>query len=316
MNDEGLVVYVDPGKKNILYMMNKYGEYFRYTIQERIKETGRVKYQKTIEKYKQKNGMKELEDKLTSFNSKDTNLTNFKEYTKKKNEINEKLIKEYKEPIFRKYKWYQYINTQRSEMKLVEKIRKKYGSNIVLIYGDWSVGKQMRNFISTPNKGIKRELSKWFPIYSIDEYKTSKVNYKTGQENENLYLEDSKGETRKMHSVLTYQMENGRMGCINRDKNSVNNMRIITEAYFGTRKRPEIYSREKRTTTTNPIKKDSKREKKSVSKMRTKNVKRSGVKLVDEPKEAVFNGVIKVNNLTPTVVTLGLKNVISMTKSK
>ena len=46
-------------------------------------------------------------------------------------------------------------------------IKQKFGKNtseagkalpINLVYGDWGVTKQMRNFISTPNLGVKRKL--------------------------------------------------------------------------------------------------------------------------------------------------------------
>ena len=75
------------------------------------------------------------------------------------------------------------------------------------------------------------ELIEYFRIYSIDEFRTSLLNYKTEEKNENLYLPDKKGVVRKIHSILTYQMENNRMGCINRDKNSVKNMAKLTN-YF------------------------------------------------------------------------------------
>ena len=45
--------------------MNKEGKYFRYTNQERIYETKRIKYQKTLEKYKEKNEIKEIEEEKT-----------------------------------------------------------------------------------------------------------------------------------------------------------------------------------------------------------------------------------------------------------
>jgi len=120
---------------------------------------------------------------------------------------------------------------------------KKTKIPFVLIYGDWSIGQQMRNFISTPNIGLKRKLGEYFSICSIDEYRTSLLNYKTEEENDNMYLPDKKGVIRKMHSILTFQMENKRMGCINRDKNSVQNMAKITNYYLMHKKRPLIYQR-------------------------------------------------------------------------
>ena len=46
-----------------------------------------------------------------------------------------------------------------------------------------------------------------------------------------------------MHPILTYEMENGRKGCINRDNNSVNNMIRITEQYLKDKSRPDPFKR-------------------------------------------------------------------------
>ena len=77
---------------------------------------------------------------------------------------------------------------------------------------DWGKGKQMRNFISTPMIGLKRKLSERFKIYNLDEFRTSLLNYKNEEICKNLYLPDKKGTLRKLHSVLTYKMENNRYG--------------------------------------------------------------------------------------------------------
>ena len=40
-------------------------------------------------------------------------------------------------------------------------------------------------------------------------------------------------------------MSNGRLGCINRDLNAVNNMKIIVDSLLMNKKRPTIYCRTK-----------------------------------------------------------------------
>ena len=55
---------------------------------------------------------------------------------------------------------------------------------------------------------------------------------------------------RKIHSVLMYKTESGRMGCINRDRNAVLNIRKLVKYYHAcwrreTGKRKEKYCREK-----------------------------------------------------------------------
>ena len=141
------------------------------------------------------------------------------------------MIEKYSAKIFRQYKWYGFINRKKAETKLVNSIKKEFkrddGELPILVFGDWSIGKSMRHFISTPNIGLKRKLGEYYEIYSIDEYRTSLLNYKTEELCKNLYLPDKKNTERKMHSILTYKMENKRNGCINRDKNGCKNIQKI-----------------------------------------------------------------------------------------
>jgi hypothetical protein len=127
---------------------------------------------------------------------------------------------------------------------MLNKIESKYGKTIKIIIGDWSIGKQMRNFISTPNLAIKRKLKTRFQVFNIDEFRTSCLNYITEEPCKNLYLPDNKNKERKIHSILTYQMENNRKGCINRDKNGCNNIQKVFKSYMETGERPEKYKRE------------------------------------------------------------------------
>jgi len=101
----------------------------------------------------------------------------------------------------------------------------------------------MREIISTPNLGLKRKLSEHFTVYNLDEFRTTMLNCKTEEKNENLYLPDKKQVIRKLHSVLTYQTENNRSGCINRDENSVNNMIMLTNYYLQHKDRPDKFKR-------------------------------------------------------------------------
>jgi hypothetical protein len=241
------LVYVDPGKRTLLMMMNNEGKFLNYTNRTHITQTKRLKYQRLLENYKEKQNITEIENKLKDYNSKTCNYNKFKDYIKNKNKINNELMEKYSVDIFRQYKWYGFINKKKAETNLINTIKKTFKNNKkqlpTLIYGDWSIGKQMKNYISTPNVGLKRKLGEYFIIYSIDEFRTSLLNYKTEEVSENIYLPDKKGEMRKIHSILTYQMENKRLGCINRDKNSVKNMCKLTKYYLEHKSRPERYKR-------------------------------------------------------------------------
>ena len=78
-------------------------------------------------------------------------------------------------------------------------------------------------------------------MYNLDELRTYKLHYITEEPCENLTYK--KGETRKLHLVLTYKMENKQSGCINRDQNAVNNMIKIVNHHIKYKERPLRYRR-------------------------------------------------------------------------
>ena len=58
-----------------------------------------------------------------------------------------------------------------------------------------------------------------------------------------MYVNDKKGVSRKLHSVLTFKAENNRLGCINRDENATNNMIKIVKSYLKDKTRPLNFCR-------------------------------------------------------------------------
>lgn len=244
---EGKHIYIDPGKRSLFSMMDDDGNYFSYTNRMYLKETKRLKYQALLKNHKDRIGITKIEEELNKYNSKTCNIRKFQEYITEKIKANKILVPLYQELKFRQYKWYSYINKKRAEDNMVNKIEKKYSKDHIIIIGDWSIGKQMRNFISTPNLTLKRKLQERFRVYNIDEFRTSCLSYKTEEKCENLYLKfkkDPKQKDRKIHSILTYKMENNRKGCINRDKNGCKNIQKVFKCYMETGERPEKYRRE------------------------------------------------------------------------
>ena len=244
---EGKHIFIDPGKRSLFSMMDDDGNYFSYTNKMYLKETKRLKYQTLLKNYRDKIGITKIEEGLNKYNSKSCNIEKFQEYITAKIKANEKLVPLYQELKFRQYKWYSYINKKRTEDNMVNKIVNKYSKDHTIIIGDWSIGKQMRNFISTPNLTLKRKLQETFKVYNIDEFRTSCLSHKTEEVCENLYLKfkkDKSQKERKIHSILTYQMENNRKGCINRDKNGCKNIQKVFNCYMETGERPEKYRRE------------------------------------------------------------------------
>lgn len=241
---QGKHIFIDPGKRTLLSMMDDDGAFFSYTNSQRVSDTKRFKYHNVLKKYRDAKGITKLEENLLGYNSKSCILGTFQEYVNAKIKANVQLISLYQDIKFRKYKWYSFINTKRTEDRMLNSIEKKYSKDHIIIMGDWSVGKQMRNFLSTPNLSIKRKLAQRFQVFNIDEFRTSCLYYKTEECCENLYLPDKTKKERKMHSILTFQMENKRMGCINRDKNGCKNIQKVFTSYIEKNERPEKYRRE------------------------------------------------------------------------
>ena len=240
---EGKHIFIDPGKRSLFTMMNDDGKFYSYTNKQRVNETKRLKYQNILKKYRDELEITSKENELSSYNSKSCNINKYREFITKKINTNEVLYKLYQNNKFRQYRWYAFINKKRTEDNMLNKIEKTYTKDSIIIIGDWSIGKQMKNFISTPNLSLKRKLQERFKVYDIDEYRTSCLNYRTEELCKNLYLPDKKNKERKMHSILTYKMENKRNGCINRDKNGCKNIQKVFNYYIEYDERPERYRR-------------------------------------------------------------------------
>jgi hypothetical protein len=240
---EGKHLFIDPGKRSLFTIMDDDGKFFSYSNGIRLRQTKRLKYQQRLQDYRDKNGITEIEKELSVHNTKTCDVDKFKAYIQTRSKLRTQLALKYEDVKFRQYRWYSYMNTRRSEETMLNQIENTYSKDHTIILGDWSIGKQMRNFISTPNIGLRRKLATRFNVYLIDEYRTSCLNWKTEQYNDNLYLPDKTGTDRKMHSILTYEMENKRQGCINRDRNSCHNMRKLFENHITYGVRPERYRR-------------------------------------------------------------------------
>ncbi|HMC01011.1 MAG TPA: hypothetical protein VKN14_08260, partial [Flavobacteriaceae bacterium] len=250
---ENKLVYIDPNKGNLIYCIDDNNKTFRYTRKQRVKEQQSQKHKRALERYKHKTKIIEEETKLSEENSKTTNYEKFMQYLKVKNEINYKLFEAYKAEFIRKAQFRTYCNTQRSEMKLVSNIKSVYGEEgkeIILMYGDWNVGYQMRGIRPTPMIGLKRMLQKHFKVYNVDEFRTSCLDNRTEKRNENARVKDPKTKkTKKLHAVLVSKIPHPSLESTecnsyqNRDRNSVLNIRKLVKCFLETSSRPLNYVR-------------------------------------------------------------------------
>lgn len=248
-------IYIDPNKGNILYCSDDDNNIFRYTRKQRLKETQRIKHQEIILKYKNKKGLIKLETEISNENGKTCDYKKFMKYLKIKNKVNSKLFIHYEEEFIRKIKLRTYINTQRSEGKLIRNIKNYYGDNnkkLIMIIGNGNVNPSMKHIISTPNIGIKKLLKKNFITYHIDEFRTSCLDHRTAKDNlimnQPCKVVQKDGKNKRLHSVLVSKILNKNSGCYfscyqQRDKNSVYNIRNLVQYYLKHKTRPYWFSR-------------------------------------------------------------------------
>jgi len=224
-----------------------------------------------------------LENKLKEYSNKTTGYHTFSHCIWLKLQllklIEKKVFEEYQK-YNQKLRWFAYINKRRHEDELLNTIEKKFGKNLIIIIGDWDYTSGIKHK-SVPNIGLLRLLRKRFQVYLINEFNTSKKNCKTLVDNKNLICEcnpskrelkkhklenekiretneknkehgikeivlekpELKPEIKEIHRVFTFKMSNERLGCINRDVNSVINMMNIVEHLLEYKSRPKEFTR-------------------------------------------------------------------------
>lgn len=179
------IVGIDPGKCDLIFCVADSGDghsqKFRYTQDQRRKETKQKKYRDIRDMFKTKTDIEgknaqEWEAELSAFNRKTLDMYKFHQYVIKKNEINRKLITFYEQNIFRKLKWNSFMNKQRSEAKMINRFKKTFGNpkDVVIGIGDWEQKKQMKYKEPTKGKGFRKLFRKaGYKVYLVDEYRTS-----------------------------------------------------------------------------------------------------------------------------------------------
>lgn len=262
-------VVIDPGINSLLTMISKdEKQNLSYSKCEYLNKTKRKKIQNKIERIK-KNKITELENKLTKEKTRlrtSNNYNTFNEYFIIKMSIHNEIIKLYEDPKLNKLKWYLFINEKRSQNQLVNKIKNKFGNDVVLIIGDWCMNKKGIKTISTPNKKYENLLSKNFITLKLNEFRTSIIENKTElkcenavikkdykkmnikeiysleelkKKNQNKYEKIKKGT--KIHKILTCKTSSKFIKYVNRDKNAVKNMKKIVSEYILNNKKPMTF---------------------------------------------------------------------------
>ena len=168
------IVGCDPGKRSLVYMMDSNGNKLQYTAPQRKMESKAKCNQRILLEEKKKHGVIGLETELSSENSKSVNYEKFKSYLVEKDKINKKVLEFYQRETWRKMKFRQYSYGKKSMDNFLNKIKETFGENILIGYGNWSRSTQMKHFMPTMNKGLRKQIHKKYDTITINECNTSK----------------------------------------------------------------------------------------------------------------------------------------------
>jgi hypothetical protein len=249
------IVAIDPGKCDLIYCVddcNKEANKFRYSQDQRRKETKKKKFSKIqLELKKEKINGKTIidwETEISKYNRKTLNITKFKEYIKKKSEINGMLFTFYEKYIFRKLRLQSYRNTKRSEQKMLNNFKRIFGNekDVVVCFGDYEQKKQMKFKEATKGKGMRTLFRKaGFQTYLVDEFRTSCMCSKCeiGICKKTMVRENPK--PYRSDNVLIHGLICCKNGCgyWNRDINGATNIYKIAYNAINNKERPNYLSR-------------------------------------------------------------------------
>lgn len=125
---------------------------FRYSNVQRVKETKSKHYSKIIEKIKKNEHIRACAHRIGNtverLQREKLFFRNDNGLHKNKNEVNGKVYTHYRKELYRKLKWYGFINRQRSEDKMMNCFQKKFGKaeNTIVCIGDWEPRKRIETY--------------------------------------------------------------------------------------------------------------------------------------------------------------------------
>jgi hypothetical protein len=232
------IVGCDPGKRSLVYMMDKNGNKLQYTAPQRKMESKSKCNQRILLEEKKRNKIIEKETELSLQNSKSVDYEKFKIYLVKKDKLNKETGEFYKRDTWRKMKFRQYSYGKKSIDTFINKIKETFGENILIGYGNWSRSSQMKHFMPTMNKGLRKLIHKKYDTITINECNTSK---KCCDCNNNLeYYKDN--ENKKVFRLLVcsncVSCENKKIVFRTRDANSSINIMKLTSCWIEKQERP------------------------------------------------------------------------------
>jgi hypothetical protein len=253
------IIGCDPGKRSLVYMMDNKGNKLQYTAPQRKRESKAKCNQRILLYERKKNGIIEKETQLSFQNSKSVNYEKFKMYLVEKNKLNKETIEFYKRDTWRKMNFRQYSYGKKSIDTFLNKIKETFGENLLIGYGNWSRDTQMKFFMPTMNKGLRKLIHKKYDTITINECNTSKKCCDCHKDLE--YYKDK--ENKKVFRLLVcsncVSCENKKIVFRTRDANSSINILKLTKCWIEKQTRPTEFQNQISSFTSSPTKEKKKK---------------------------------------------------------
>jgi len=232
------IVGCDPGKRSLVYMMDKNGNKLQYTAPQRKKESKAKCNERILLLERKLNGIIEKEIHLSLQNSKSVDYNKFKVYLVEKNKLNKETMEFYKRDVWRKMKFRQYSYGKKSIDIFLNKIKETFGENILIGYGNWSRSTQMKHFMPTMNKGLRKVIHKKYDTITINECNTSKKCCDCNKDLEYYKDKENKKVFRLLKCSNCVSCENKKIVFRTRDANSSINIMNLTSCWINKQERP------------------------------------------------------------------------------
>jgi hypothetical protein len=235
------IVGLDPGKRSLVYMMDGQGNKLQYTAPQRKKESMVKRNQIILQREKKNNKINEYENVLSLQNSKSVNYNSFKSYLVEKDSLNKQTIEFYKKEVWRKMKFRKYSYGNKSIDTFLNNIEKTFGENILICYGNWSRSSQMKHFMPTMNKGLRKLIHKRYDTITINECNTSKKCCDCFQDLKHYRNKGNKEEFRLLVCSNCVSCENKKIVFRTRDANSSINIMNLGKCWIYKQQRPSEF---------------------------------------------------------------------------
>jgi len=256
-----VVLGCDPGKNDIVYMVDKEGNRLRYTAQQRAIECRFKKNKRALVNMKHNlvcadgRTVEEVEHSI-EYSAKSCRLENVRNYIQQRRELESLVVPAmYDRLTPRKLRLSAKLHTAKSEDRLLQKVANTFKDpnkplGVTIAWGNWGRNPQMRNCFPTPGVGLRCRIAKkgknlgiWVGLEK-EQYSSCTCHTchaRTDYWKHRTYIKDAKVHTRAVHGLLRCQNETcSRLW--NRNVNGALNILEIARATLNAEERPPHFT--------------------------------------------------------------------------